>query len=245
MITSVLLLFFFYLPVTQMTQRCGSMCSNESHPPSLRFQPSFPSSLYFLLSVVFLLLPVLLVACALVLLLLLDHFQSPAVSANHTVTPLTPLISTALSPPAPPQHPAPQPRSLLPLPVGEERERGWGGLVSSMRSFIPVPARSRLSRLHQLRPKWQLSAPLNVLQMLPIHMSLEHGLNNAEESRRGKRDRGRSMGEGQKGVNKRISSWIRGRREGKKNAEEKAKCTERRGEESQGGWCWEESEEWD
>lgn len=126
MITSVLL-FFFYLPVTQMTQRCGSMCSNESHPPSLQFQPSFPSSLYFLLSVVFLLLPVLLVACALVLLLLLDHFQSPAVSANHTVTPLTPLISTALSPPAPPQHPAPQPRSLLPLPVGEERERGWGG----------------------------------------------------------------------------------------------------------------------
>ncbi|TNN63941.1 hypothetical protein EYF80_025874 [Liparis tanakae] len=31
--------------------------------------------------------------------LLLDRFQSPAVSANHTVTPLTPLISAALSSP--------------------------------------------------------------------------------------------------------------------------------------------------
>lgn len=69
--------------------------------------------------------------------------SAAAVSANHTVTPLTPLISSALSLLA--HHSTLQP--LLSLPVVEESEEEEEEEVSDVLSFMPVPAHFRLTRL--------------------------------------------------------------------------------------------------
>ena len=70
--------------------------------------------------------------------------SAAAVSANHTVTPLTPLISSALSLLA--HHSTLQP--LLSLPVVEEsEEEEEEEEVSDVLSFMPVPAHFRLTRL--------------------------------------------------------------------------------------------------